>query len=140
VLALFAGVHVDLVKKHIHATYNGSGRAFVKKWCEEAKVSEGDLPSYLADLRGEVDKMGDVDLDDNDLVVKLKAAGFMDDTPENRRKLRCRAIFVKNEEWEAKNRKKVVAAYEEEGLQILSFEHDGTPVVAARGNASSLRT
>jgi hypothetical protein len=133
VLALFAGVQADLVKEYIHATYNGSGQAFVKRWCVKAKVQAENLPSYLTELRAEVDKMGDIDLQDTALVDKLKAAGFNDDTPQNRRKLRCRAVFVKNEEWEAENRKKVVAAYEDAGISILAFEHDGTPVVGAAG-------
>ena len=118
---MFPGIAADEVKQLVHATYNGSGERFCSKWMARNKVTS--LPDYHRNLLNEVRKMGDLDLKDQELVRKIKSAGI-----SGEHAIRSRAIFVKNEAHEARNRDKALAAFDAAGgSSLVSLEHDGTP-------------
>ena len=122
VLALFPLAKKDDVKDLINASYNGSGQAYLNKWLLRVGIPRSALPSYYHELQAEVQRMMAEDSKDPELLAALRAAKV----PEA--KLAARAVFTKNEAFEAERRDRASQAFELAGhSQLVSIEHDGTP-------------
>ena len=120
-------VEPDSVKQLINAAYNSSGKAFLLNWCAVTKFPISSLPSYYADLLDEVKEMGKIDMQDTDLVERVRAAGYTDNHD-----IQCRVTFSMNERVEATRREAALAAFKRAGCILVSLEHDGTPVLVKR--------
>ena len=115
----------DDVKELINAASNDSGAKFLDKWCATTGMPREALPKYYWDMVGEVREMGRLDMEDVDLVEKVKQAGVQGD-----RAVQCRVVYTKNERVEAERRDKALAAFKAAGgCTLVSLEHDGTPML-----------